>query len=167
MTKASKTVQEATETVKDQAESIGKDAKEAAKNLAETAKAEAQARVDAARDRAAAEVNDVAGALRRAAGDSRDGSLQSRAFGDIADRLDEASDSLAQTSLDDVIRAASDFARRNPATFLAGAALAGFAMGRFARASGPAEFGSSQPMQDYRPVQGATAEGESVSVRTY
>ena len=114
--------------VKEQAKSVAADARE-------TVKHEVEARTNAARDAAAGEVNNVASALRRAAEESRKGSAQERTFGQIADSLADFSDTIGSKDLGTVVSDVSTFARRNPMTFLAGAALAGFAVSRFVKAS--------------------------------
>ncbi|WP_299681479.1 hypothetical protein [uncultured Roseobacter sp.] len=103
--------------------------------LAEGAKAEASRRADAAKETAASEVGDVASALRRAADEFRDGSPQERTFSQLADGIADVSDTIRGKDLGEMVRDVSDFARRNPAPFLAGAALMGFAAVRFTRAS--------------------------------
>jgi hypothetical protein len=112
----------------EQAKSVAHDAKE-------TIKSEVTARADAAKGAAAQEVNNVASALRKAASESRTGSPQERTFGQIADTLADASDAISNKDLGTALSDVGDFARRHPLTFLAGAALAGFAASRFAKAS--------------------------------
>ncbi|WP_394152010.1 hypothetical protein [Loktanella salsilacus] len=114
--------------VTQQAKSVANDAKE-------TIKSEVTARADAAKGAAAQEVNNVASALRKAANESRTGSPQERTFGQIADTLADASDAISNKDLGTAISDVGHFARRNPLVFLAGAALAGFAVSRFAKAS--------------------------------
>jgi hypothetical protein len=52
---------------------------------------------------------------------------------DAAARMEAAAASLRERSIDDVVRGLNDFARQRPATFFAGAVLAGFALSRFLR----------------------------------
>ena len=52
-----------------------------------------------------------------------------------ADGLANLSRSVSGGSTEDMVRAATRFARRNPTAFLTGAALVGVALGRFATAS--------------------------------
>lgn len=54
----------------------------------------------------------------------------------LADGLDSIAQALEANSLGDMSREIQDFARRNPALFIGGAALAGFMAGRFMRSSG-------------------------------
>ena len=110
-------------------------AKTVAHDAKETVKSEVASRADAAKTAAAQEVSNVASALRKAANESRTGSPQERTFGQIADTLADASDAISNKDLGTALKDVGDFARRHPLTFLAGAALAGFAVSRFAKAS--------------------------------
>ena len=116
-------------------EDVTSQAKSVASEARETITSEVTARADAAKSAAAGEVRNVASALRQAAAESRHGSPQERTFGQIADTLADASDAISNKDLGTVISDASDFARRHPLTFLAGATLAGFAVSRFIKAS--------------------------------
>ena len=146
MTDIKQTMDEATRDAKaaahdasTQAKSVVNDVTEQAKSVAhdakETIKSEVTARADAAKGAAAQEVGNVASALRKAASESRTGSPQERTFGQIADTLADASDAISNKDLGTALSDVGNFARRNPLTFLAGAALAGFAVSRFAKAS--------------------------------
>jgi len=54
---------------------------------------------------------------------------------DVAARLDDLASTLRERSVDDMLSNVSDFARRQPAVFFAGAVAAGFALSRFAKSS--------------------------------
>jgi len=54
---------------------------------------------------------------------------------DVAARLDDLASALRERSVDDMLGNVSDFARRQPAVFFAGAIAAGFALSRFAKSS--------------------------------
>src|SRR5690606_1503088 len=54
----------------------------------------------------------------------------------LADGLDSVAQALQANNPGDLSRELQDFARRNPALFIGGAALAGFMAGRFLRSSG-------------------------------
>lgn len=109
--------------------------KETARDYAERAKDEVQARAEEYRGYAATEAGRVASALRRASHDLSSGSPQERFIGQIADGVADAADRMRSMTLTDVARDTNDFARRNPAAFLGGAALLGFAVARFVKAS--------------------------------
>lgn len=54
-----------------------------------------------------------------------------------ADRLQSASKTLRERSVEDMVRGFGDFARRQPVAAFAGAILAGFALSRFLKSSNP------------------------------
>ena len=58
-----------------------------------------------------------------------------RAMAGAAQGLSTAADTLRSHSIDDLLGATRDFAKRHPGAFAAGAAVAGFALARFLRAS--------------------------------
>lgn len=101
--------------LKDGAEKIADQAKEAASETAET--------VGRAADR-------VGDSLRSVAGDLKDGSLQERTFGQIAQSLADVSDALREKEIGQMGRDVADFARRNPVLFAGAAALLGYAVVR-------------------------------------
>ncbi|XDA99107.1 hypothetical protein AB1M95_04145 [Sulfitobacter sp. LCG007] len=100
---------------------------------------------------AADEVRGVSSALRLAAEDLRRGSPAERTFSQLADGLADVSDTIRGKDLGEIVNDVNAFARRNPITFLGGAALLGFAATRFVRASG--ETGSEMA----RPVPATSA----------
>jgi hypothetical protein len=136
---AQRDIENAAHDAKDRAKHIVDDVTAQAKTVAaetkDTILGEVSQRADAVKGAAATEVGNVAAALRKAAQESRSGSAQERTFGQIADTLADASDAISNKDLGTAISDIGDFARRNPLTFLAGAALAGFAISRFAKAS--------------------------------
>lgn len=106
-----------------------------ARETASAAASQARQRADGAKRGVADEVSNVASALRTAAGELREGSPQERTFGQIAEGLADASDSIRNKDLGEMASDVSNFARRNPLVFLGGAALLGFAASRFVKAS--------------------------------
>ncbi len=151
----------------------GKDAKQAGERLAEDARStveelsgrardEAWSQAERARSGVAGEVSGIADALRRAAEEMRYGSLQERTFGQIAEGIADMSETIRDRDVGQLAGDVSDFARRNPVAFLGGAALAGFAATRFAKASvrSPREgTGVSSPSADAAPQRGAAGAG--------
>ncbi|HLH94383.1 MAG TPA: hypothetical protein VKW08_04630 [Xanthobacteraceae bacterium] len=61
---------------------------------------------------------------------------------DLAQQLDSAAASLREKNIDELIRQARDFARRQPGMFFAGAVLSGVALARFLKSSPPQRPGS-------------------------
>ena len=127
-------------------------AKELIDHAGQTLKAEAQSFAHAAQGRVRAEaqkgtqaatktLGDFANAVRRAGDDleQHDQSPASRLVRQAADGLESLSRNLADKEPGDLLNAVRDFGRKNPAAFIGGAVLVGLALGRFARATEPAE----------------------------
>jgi hypothetical protein len=55
----------------------------------------------------------------------------------VADRLESASSALSERSVEDLVSAFNNFARRQPAAAFAGSVIAGFAVSRFLKSSAP------------------------------
>ncbi len=127
--------QDAGEKARTEASRAAQDLRGKAEDTARTAAGEARNQAEGAKDRVASEVSSVASAFRKAADEMRDGSPQERTMGQIASGLADASEALQAKDLGDLTRDLGDFARRNPAVFLGGAALVGFAATRFMKAS--------------------------------
>lgn len=115
--------------------SVAADIQAAASRTYDSTVAEVKSQASEAKDTVASEVGDVAMALRRASEELRGGSAQERTLGQIAGSLADASDALRDKDLGELLQSASRIARDNPALFLGGAALLGFAISRFAKAS--------------------------------
>jgi len=123
--------------------SVASDIKTAATQRFGDAVTEVRQRADGAKADVADEVNDVARALRRASEDLRGGSAQERTLGQISSGLADASDMIRDKDLGEIVQMASKVARGNPVLFLGGAALLGFAISRFAKASADHANGSA------------------------
>lgn len=122
--------------------SVASDIKTAATKKLGEATTEAWSRADNAKSGVADEVEGVATALRRASEDLRGDSAQERTLGTIASSLADASETIREKDLGEMVQMASRVARENPMLFLGGAALLGFAVSRYAKASG--DHGSAQ-----------------------
>ena len=134
------------ETMDQKAKRAAEDAKSGAAEFAETARERAREMADEAKTRAyeygrdykddaANETSKIANALRKAADDLHDGSPQERVFAKLADTVADTADGMRDMELDEMAYAVNDFARRNSAAFLGGAALLGFVAARFMKAS--------------------------------
>jgi hypothetical protein len=89
-------------------------------------------------DFARGEIGNFASALRHA-GDQLAGNgstIGARVANGVADKLDAVGASIEGKDLDEIVRNAESFARRNPAVFFGAAALLGFAASRFLKSSG-------------------------------
>jgi hypothetical protein len=124
-----------TETAKAAAEDLSRDVKDTARNLKDSAMNEAQSRAETAKEGVADELSSVSKALRHASDELRQGSPQERTFGYMAGAIADLADTVRDKDLGEMVENLSDFARRNPAAFLGGAALLGFAGVRMAKAS--------------------------------
>jgi hypothetical protein len=82
------------------------------------------------------QLGDMAHAMEAAAGElQKQMPLAAEYVDDVAARLDDLASTLRERSVDDMLGNVSDFARRQPAVFFAGAIAAGFALSRFAKSS--------------------------------
>lgn len=121
-------------------------AKGMAEDAAEAAEAKAKREAAKARDMAADETQKVANAAEAAAGEFDAGSVQAQAIEHVASRIDDIADQLRTTDIDRMAGMVGDAARKNPMLFVAGAALAGFAVTRFLKAR--------DPQRSFAPPQG-------------
>ena len=144
--KAAETAETVSAKAREAASDLKEQATRVAHDAAETAKREAYARGESVRDTAADEIGNVGHALRKAADEMRNGSPQERTIGYLASTLADASDSVREKDLAEMVDDVTGFARRNPLLFVTGAALLGFAASRFGKAS-------------YRPALAAPEEG--------
>lgn len=122
----------------------------AASRTAEAARAEAMTRGESAKATLADEGNRLANTLRQAV-EGGDDSIQARVLGAVADSVDDLTETLRNRDVQSLLSDAQAFARRNPGAFVAAAALAGFALARFAR--------SSAPRPSYDPSLPAVSQG--------
>ena len=134
---------------REEAQKLGQKVSEQAGDFAEKAKERAYEGAETGKETVAGGLDDFAAAVRKASDElgDRDQSMASRLVREVAGGLEDASRSIHGKSIEEMTRSVADFARRRPSTFLAGAALAGIALGRFARASGEhthSEYGNSQ-----------------------
>jgi uncharacterized protein YjbJ (UPF0337 family) len=174
-------VQAAGQTAKEQASATAGQAKEAAGEVAGTALDQARTVAEEARRQAGSAVGDlrgrvteeVEGQTRRAAGTVHQwaddlAELARNAPGDsparnlvskAADGGHRAADYLDRHGVEGMTEDLKGFARRRPGAFLAGAALAGFAVGRMAKAGGKAQSGQGA-QRGRTPLRGdGTPEG--------
>ena len=99
------------------------------------AREQAEAATDAVTNRAGENTDTAAEAVDAAAAQLDPDSPQAQAADQISATLREAAGMLRQADLDKITGTVTRFARENPALFLGGAALAGFAATRFLKAS--------------------------------
>ena len=111
------------------------EAKGEAGKLAEQARRRAELAAGEYKNRAAEQGHSMADRLRAAGQEFGSGSLPDRYVGRMADSLSDAADAFSQKDLGSLIADTASFARRNPAAFVGGAMLLGFAAARFLKAS--------------------------------
>lgn len=112
-------------------------AKGMAEDAADAAEAKAKREATKARNMAADETQKVANAAEAAAAEFDPQSVQAQAIEHVATRIDDIADQLRTTDIDRMAGMVGDVARKNPMLFVAGAALAGFAVTRFLKARDP------------------------------
>lgn len=119
-----------TQDVTTKAHELGSEAKDAIRTEAERA-------AENLRDTAFDQATNAANAADAAAAEFDAGSLQARAAHQVADQVENLANQLRTKDLNTVTRDVSNFARNNPALFIGGAALLGFAATRFLKARDP------------------------------
>lgn len=123
------------EKASDTARAVASDLSARASDAATAVRDTAVEQMDNARDALGESGDRLAETLRRAAAEPAAGSLQSRVLSAVAGGVSTAADTLRDRSVSDIAADLRDLARRNPGVFAAGAAVAGFALARFLRAS--------------------------------
>ena len=114
---------------------VADEARTEAGKLAEQARRRAELAADEYRNRAAEQGHSMAERLRAAGQEFGSGSLPDRYVGRMADSLSDAADAFSRKDLGSLIADSASFARRNPAAFVGGAMLLGFAAARFLKSS--------------------------------
>ncbi len=121
---------EAAEAIRETGESALKDARSSAASTTTRLKDAAGEAVDNARKGAADQGDRAASALHDRADSLDEDGVQRRLLKSLAGGMESLSTRVREGSISQVISDAENFARRNPMLFIAGAALAGFAIAR-------------------------------------
>lgn len=116
---------------KEKLDALRDDAEERVRDVGERAAEVAEERRAATGDRIA----QVARALNKAAEELDEGSTQRQIFEKAAEGVDDLAGEIQDKSIGQLVGEVADFGRRNPVTFVGGAALLGFALARFTSAS--------------------------------
>lgn len=161
-----KKAEDTAEAVKSRAATLKDEAARTAQNVASGAKArveaEVSARAEGAKDAVASAVEDTAETLRTAAERMSDGTPQSEAVHRAANTVHGVAAQIRDADVASLAEDLSGLARRYPVPFLAGAALAGFAVGRFLKASARPKTGGygygdgyelDRPVPAHQPVR--------------
>ena len=118
--------------------SLGRKAKSNIAEAAESAKAEARRIATEQKNAGADRLGEVAGAVHGAARTLEAGMPQTASYvHGAAAQLEDAAKMLRHRNLDDLLDGIGSFARSQPVVFFGGAMLAGFALTRFLKSSGP------------------------------
>ncbi|WP_395672664.1 hypothetical protein [Phenylobacterium sp.] len=130
--------------------------KKEAQNFAAAAQQKAAGEIEKHKQTATNTLGQVAEAIRRAGDQLSEGDAApvSRYVSQAADGIENFTRSLSDMRPEEMADAVRDFSRRNPAVVLAGAVLAGVALGRFLRSSEQAT-GAGEP-QPYLRGAGAS-----------
>jgi hypothetical protein len=113
--------------------------RDAAQSTLEDAKTAAAEKAGEAKHQAADELARTAHGLEAAAAEMEGSPLQQDLLREAADGLKQIARAVEGKSIGAMVGELSEFGRHNPVAYLGGAALVGFALARFARASTPAE----------------------------
>ena len=115
------------------------DLRDAALSSLDEAKSTATEKAGEAKAQAADEIARTARGLEAAAEEMEGSPLQQDLLREAADGLKQIAHAVEGKSIGTMAAELSEFGRQNPVAYLGGAALVGFALARFARASTPAE----------------------------
>ena len=141
---------------REEAKHAGRSAREEAGHMADAAREQARSGAEQGKEAAAGSLDDFAAAVGKAADElgERDQSMAAHLVREMANGLGDASRSIHGRGVDEIVRSVASFARGRPTTFLVGAALAGVALGRFARSSSEHDDGGfDHPGENrYRPA---------------
>lgn len=132
---ASDTVSAAAEMTRKAARNAAAEVSSHAASAASSVRDAAVEQIDNARDALGDSGDRLAETLRRAAQQPADGSVQARVLSAVAGGVSTAADALHDRSISEIAADVRNLARRNPAVFAAGAAVAGFMLARLLRAS--------------------------------
>ena len=114
------------------------DLRDAALSSLDEAKSAATEKVEETKDQAAGEIARTAEGLEAAAEEMEGSPFQQDLLREAADGLKQIAHAVEGKSIGTMAAELSEFGRQNPVAYLGGAALVGFALARFARASTPA-----------------------------
>jgi|GEM_PF-1755160 len=127
---------EAASSVKQEATATAENLKQEGAALLDTAKDRVEGLAEDTKQAGAERAQGLARAIHRAAEElERDSPQIARLVHDAAGSVDEVARAIRERNPRDMLRSAEDFARRQPLAFAGIAALAGFAVARFARSS--------------------------------
>jgi len=133
--KSATSASKAAETARDEVTEAGQDIAGEAKTIKDKGAKLLQDQAERAKDGLADEATSLGSALRKASDELRSGSPEAQLFGKMADSLADFTESVKSRQISEIFGEIGEFGRRNPAAFLGGAALVGFAAVRMVKAS--------------------------------
>ena len=140
-------------TVRDQAAHVTRETKDQARHVVHDVRQRVAAEAEQQATRVSKQLGRIADELGEMAGSAPPDSMSSGAIQSVADTSRQAARFLDERGAQGLLDSARDYARRKPGTFLLGAAVAGFLIGRVAKsASGGSTSGASPEPQ--RPQGG-------------
>ena len=117
------------------ASDIADKARSNAETLAAKARTAAESKVEEAAARTRSAIDEKAASLRSASSSFEPGSYEAQAADYVAANLSRAADFVREQDFSTLTNDVTRFARQNPAIFLGGAAVVGFALARMLKAS--------------------------------
>ena len=136
---------------KSRAAELADSAKAQAGSMAEKGKSLAYDKADEFKGQASSEIERTADHVRAAGREFGEDSYAAQAADYLASSLSDAAGAIRSRDMDDVLSELNNFARRNPAVFLGGAALLGFAAARMFKASERGRYGGSRSWDESDP----------------
>jgi hypothetical protein len=121
------------DTAKQQASDVAQQAKQQAQNVAQQVQADLKGRANAEAGKLAQTLHDTSKRLHAMADAGDDNSVATSLVREGAHRSERLASTLEHGGVDGAVAEVRSFARRNPGSFLLGAAAAGFFAGRLAR----------------------------------
>ena len=144
------------------------DLRDAAQSGLEDVKSTAADKTDEVKGQTADEIARTARGLEAAANEMEGSSLQQDLLREAADGLKHIAQAIQGKSVGAMVGDLSEFGRQNPLAYLGGAALVGFALARFARASSPegaTNYATSGPSDSDRHANSGRPAGQPASVQ--
>ena len=155
---ASQATSHVASTAKDQAQQVTSDVRQQARHLATETKTELSGQVTSQRDKAVSGLRSIADEFGSMSQSSEQSGLGAQLAQEGSQLTHQLADFLEQREPSQLLDEVRNFARRRPGAFLAGAALAGVAVGRLTRGAVSARSGDSSSYGDadyatgYSPV---------------
>lgn len=157
-------------TVADQAGYVTRETKEQARHVVADVRERVAAEAEEQALRVSKQLGRIADELGEMAGAAPSSSMSAGAIRSVADTSRQAARFLDERGAQGLLDSARDYARRKPGTFLLGAAVAGFLVGRVAKSATGAGQGQHQGQHQGQSRQGgvvpATAERRDVPTPT-